>query len=139
MDDNEVVMTPVRDILANVKGSCDFGPVIDYPGDDMDERRTNFWIEVITSKASDTGFGHLVESILEHGFDPTAPAGWLDGRINEGHHRIVAAILLCMDEIPTSVWSRAGRFDKKPIDGMRGYFSAHRCNGRNEYPIEVEL
>lgn len=122
-----VKMTPVVEILQNVTGSCDFGEVEGY-GDKMDDARTEFWLEVIREKSADTGFGHLVESILEHGFTGSK-VGWSsENRITEGHHRIVAAILLGLDEIPTEEY---GTRDKRGI-------SAH-SNLANPFPIHLEV
>lgn len=97
-------MTPVIEILKTVRTSCDFDSVNAYPGDDEDERRTNFWLDVIETKSTDSGFGHLVHSIIDFGFVEGSSIGWDNGYLNEGHHRIVAAILLGLDEVPTSKW-----------------------------------
>jgi hypothetical protein len=132
---SDVVMLPISYILKNVVSSCDFGMVDEYLGDTLDEQRTTFWMNVISSKARDTGFGHLVESILEHGFTGSA-IGWddVDKEITEGHHRLVAAILLGMDEIPTCGWGFNG--NHAPTPGNT-WFSAHRSD--DKYPIDVEF
>lgn len=97
-------MVSVAEILQTVEYSCDFGFVSEYPGDTIDDQRTRFWADVIETKAGDTGFGHLVNSIIENGF--TSAIGWNERTkgITEGHHRLVAAILLGMDEVPTCEW-----------------------------------
>lgn len=117
--------TPIIEILRTVEYSVDFGSVYDYPGDDIDEQRTNFWRDVITLKSADTGFGHLVDSILEEGFHGSA-VGWDTDchEITEGHHRLVAAILLCMDTVLTSAFGQSGSHPAR--EGMYGtHFSAH--------------
>jgi hypothetical protein len=115
-------MTCITEILQTVTVSCDFGEVSDYEGETLDDKRTNFWIDVIRVKSGDSGFGHLIDSILEEGFHGSA-VGWNECYISEGHHRIVAAILLCLDEIPTLPYGSGG--DHPPRAGMSGYFSAH--------------
>jgi hypothetical protein len=123
-------------ILKETTHSVDFGGVDDsYDGDS-----TAFWQDIIATKSADTGFGHLVDSILEHGFDPDGAIGWegdcshyVDGggaAINEGHHRLVAAILLCMDEVPTTPYG-----GQSFITGQ--LLSAH-YDYDDPYPISVE-
>lgn len=127
-------MVSVTTIIQNVKYSCDFGSIEKYSGETEDEKRTNFWLHAIANKANDTGFGHLVESILENGWDRDSFVGWDDDNcINEGHHRIVAAILLCLDEIPVCDWGRDGV--RRGID-RSDKLSAHGCPS-DPYPISV--
>jgi hypothetical protein len=85
-------MMTLPEIQNAVHYSCDFCEMTD----------TDHWLEMITGKASDSGFGHLVESILEVGLDPACPVVIMDGEIQDGHHRLVAAILLCLPEVPVS-------------------------------------
>lgn len=92
---------------------------MDTPGD---------WELMIRTKAKDTGFGHLVESIMTHGLleESTVVIDEF-GTIIEGHHRLVAAILLCLDVVPVSTeeqWNHAAP-----------YLSAHYSD--DEYPIEL--
>jgi hypothetical protein len=135
---SDYTMVPVTEILQTVQYSCDFGRVDDREGDTLDDQRTAFWQEVIANKAGDTGFGHLVESILKHGFIAEAAIGWAEDRlsINEGHHRLVAAILLCLDEVPVSNWG--GYTEKVTLPPGRDYFSAHR-NSDDPYSFDVEF
>jgi hypothetical protein len=122
-------------ILKETTHSVDFGGVEDsYDGDS-----TAFWQDIIATKSADTGFGHLVDSILEHGFDPDGAIGWVEcdsyyddggAAINEGHHRLVAAILLCMDEVPTTPYG-----GQSFITGQ--LLSAH-YDYDDPYPISVE-
>lgn len=109
---SEIVMTPVTEILQTVTGSCDFDSVANYHGDTDDERRTNFWIDVIKAKSSDSGFIRLVNSYIENGWEDGSAVGWEEthggGYITEGHHRLTLAILFGLDEIPTHPWGRSG-------------------------------
>lgn len=115
--------TSVTEILKTVVGSVDFDEVDWYEGETEDEKRTNFWIDVINYKSADSGFGHLVDSIMEEGFHGSS-IGWNENRITEGHHRLVAAILLGLDTIPTTSYGHGGTHPGR--EGMRhGYFSAH--------------
>jgi len=136
MRNREIEMVSVTHILQTVVGSCDFGSVDEYgayneSGNfDMDDARTAFWKDVISTKSKDTGFGHLVESIIEHGFTGSA-IGWEDGEITEGHHRLVAAILLGLEEVPVSVWGHCGTHAHPD-----GRFSAHGCF-KDPYPFHI--
>lgn len=114
-----MIMTPVVDILRNVRSSVDFGDVDYYDGDTDDDKRTAFWHDVIADKSTDSGFGALVNSILENGWDSDSAVGWDDTlfEITEGHHRLVAAILLGVDNVLTSPYGK---------DGHRGT-CAHNC------------
>jgi hypothetical protein len=51
----------------------------------------------------------------------TSAIGWEAERrdITEGHHRLVAAILLCEDEVPTTEWGT--RDDVRDISGHGDY------------------
>ena len=113
------MMVKVLDLIKYAHDSVDFGDV------DIDDNNahTGWWQEIIRVKSADTGFGALVNAILQNGFDPESPVGWdpEDGTITEGHHRIVAAILLCLDEIP---YSRYGGGDRS--------ICAHDCNCNGE-------
>lgn len=114
----------VVELMKQTRDSVDLGEAPDpdlYPDDSAE-----WWEGLIRVKASDTGFGHLVESILENGFDHNSPIGFnpIHGIITEGHHRIVAAILLCLDEIPYSQYG-----------GGDWSISAHWSD--DEYPINL--
>lgn len=54
---------------------------------------------MINDKANDSGFMRLVDNMLENGWMPGSAIGYRHGYINEGHHRLVAAILLGLDEV----------------------------------------
>lgn len=105
-----VTWMSVTEILQTVEGSVDF---------DMDDYLSvdEFWTDMLMTKCSDTGFGKLVDSIIEHGFKPEGAIGWDDCIITEGHHRLAAAILLCLDEIPTtpygSSWRNPGSYESR--------------------------
>lgn len=101
-------MTPVEVILNTVRSSCDFGSVDEFSveGETIDEARTRFWQHVIEYKSGDSGFIDLVNSYLDHGWAEGSAVGWddEDGEITEGHHRLVLAILIGLDEVPTFKW-----------------------------------
>lgn len=104
-------MVKVTDILNLVTESCDYGLVSDYPGETMDDKRTAFWQHVLQDKSSDSGFGNLVNSMLEHGWIEGSCVGWKqysddEYEISEGHHRLVYAILTGMDEVPVEYWGK---------------------------------
>lgn len=117
-------MTKVSHILKTVRYSVDFGGIDCYAGETEDDQRTAMWEDILRTKSSDTGFGALVAAILANGFDPNSPIGWdeSDYSITEGHHRLTAAILLGMDEVPTSTYG-----------GGTGVICAHdcACNGES--------
>lgn len=119
-------MTSIEEILKTVTYSIDFGFVYAYESGDMDVARTAFWRDVIATKSGDEGFGPLVESIMEDGWDEESAVGWNDCEITEGHHRLVAAILLGMDEVPTCSYGSGG---SSPIMAYGGNV--------NDYDIQV--
>lgn len=121
--DDEFVMVPVTTILNDTTGSVDFGFVSDFGSSEA------FWREIIINKSSDTGFGHLVESIMEDGWSEDSAIGWDGDYITEGHHRLVAAILLGMDEVPVSLYGTSQWRGN-------GYICAH-SNLADPYPIEL--
>ena len=104
---SEPIEVPVRFILDRATDSCDWGG---RWGDG-----TEWWLNGIMQKASDTGFGHLVDSILSRGWDKDSAIGFDGQYINEGHHRLVAAILLCLDTVLVTPGGESGR----------DYLSAH--------------
>jgi hypothetical protein len=115
VDENGWTWMPVVDILRNTYTSIDY--------DHID------WELILAKKCADTGFGHLVNSIMTHGW--RSAIGWHEGKITEGHHRLCAAILLCEDEVPTTrdstCWSRDGKIYDPVV-------SAHD-NFDDPYPI----
>lgn len=94
-----IVYMTLPEIQSIVTHSCDFGEM----------SRPEHWLEMVSHKSSHTGFGHLVESMMEHGWSERHPlpiyvyTPYMETKrvmINEAHHRLTAAILLCMDLIP---------------------------------------
>lgn len=132
METTEPLTVPLTEILLNVTKSVDFGYVSNFAGDTVDEKRTNFWKALVESKASDSGFGHLIDSILRHGF-VNSTVGWDGESINEGHHRIAAAILLCIDEVPVT------RYGSDWWNKTKRDFEVVAHNWSGDEPIEVEL
>lgn len=56
------------------------------------------WAAMINEKAADPGFMRLVEDIERDGI--TRPIEIRYGEVRNGHHRLAAAILLALDEVP---------------------------------------
>lgn len=121
------VRVPLLWLIQNIDSSCDFGRMRDF-----DE-----WQAMFDDKCSNTGFGHLVDSMLERGHMRNGAIGFYDGEITEGHHRLCAAILLGMDY----VWvSRLGsNVFRKPRSGDRAepILCAHYSH--DEYPVYVDF
>lgn len=118
------VMTPVRDILRTAYGSCDLGHW---------EQPEGLIMHMLEYKSGDSDFVHLVNSLMENGWNLESCVGWdtsADGRghINEGHHRLTAAILFGMDEVPTTPYGRGW-----------GNVSAHHNDWRAEKTPWVEF
>lgn len=93
------------------------------------------WERMMRYKGRDTGMGHLIASIQQHGFRQEGAIGF-DPRfaqITEGHHRLTAAILLCLDTVwitqGGSSWCKDGSQWAEVVD-------AH-SNHSDPYPIEV--
>lgn len=85
-------MVKVSDILANVTTSVDM----------VDLSTPDEWFRMMALKSGDASFGRLLQAIPDKGFlDPICITkgdyGWTVGN---GHHRLTAAILLGLDEIP---------------------------------------
>lgn len=118
-NNQETVEVSVEWLMKNAVDSVDFGYGFSLT-------------EMLETKTYDTGFGHLVESIMEHGFRRDCPIGFDpdDGMITEGHHRFCAAILLCLDTVYISMyggddlWSSPERVNS-------------HCNYVDPYPIAV--
>lgn len=119
-DTGLIVRLPLEWVLQNIVYSCDF---YDMTHDDA-------LIEMVSSKASDSGFGYLLDSILEKGFIRESPIGiqWLNGAedwrgnvqgiyISEGHHRLTAAILLAEDYIWASAYGQGSNVNGQRISG----------------------
>lgn len=134
--DNPHERISVLELIRDTHSSCDFGEASSY------DSEYDFWSEVLTRKAWDTGFGHLVESLLTQGWDENsaiglyqiAPGEW---RITEGHHRIVAAILLGMEEIPYSPYGK-NSLGEGPAANFGKKVCAHGCSA-DPYPFLLEV
>jgi hypothetical protein len=108
-DDHGWIWVPVEWLLNNLTYSDDFGDVSGY------ESRAHFWGTMMESKALDGGFLDIVDSIMTHGWREALTAiihDYGDGpeaHISNGHHRLVAAILLCEEEVPLWNHSQPGK------------------------------
>lgn len=83
---------PLTLVLERVSGSVDF-PDLESP---------DKWLGMISYKAGDLHFGPLVEDIEQCGIeDPICITEDEDGwwKLGNGHHRLVAALLLGLDDI----------------------------------------
>ena len=95
----ETVQQTIRvvDILNNLVEAWDVGSKYDYDNDE------DFIKDIIKMKCKDPGFLVLCDMIQEQGMQtPISIDTRADGGLflGNGHHRFVAAILLCLDEIP---------------------------------------
>jgi len=112
----EIKMWSVTDILQKVTLSADFDGgwnTIEFDG------TPSTWAYVIASKAGDTHTPVLAQKILDEGFtDPVCI--WRDSRgaygLGNGHHRVVCAILLGLDEIPV-IYSDTDNYYPDASDG----------------------
>ena len=128
-------MMKVTDILNGLIESGDFCRGVRVGTEYEDDDRTELWMEIIRDKSADSGFGYLVDSILEHGFDKDSTIGYdVDhGYMSNGHHRMVAAILLGLDEVPVSDYG-------SNIDKYEECLTAHYVKGpRPNSPIAVDI
>lgn len=103
------IAVPLTFLLQNIVASCD-ADILTTP---------EAWLDLIEWKSTDGGFHRLVDSIIENGLMSAAPIGieyieddyYGEGLyINEGHHRLVAAILLGLDEVwiaPRAAWGES--------------------------------
>lgn len=128
----QVKWVKVTEILKNLYRSCDFGDFDEYT---HDGDNTPLIQAIIQGKASDSGFMHLVESIMEHGFREEGAIGWDGEELQNGHHRFVAAVLLCLDEVPTvEFWGT--EWDDCPSTPAT---CAHYSRDGEDYGIEVYI
>ena len=108
-------MMKVEDILQTADDSVDFG---ENHGD-------GWWRDIIIEKASDGGFANLLDSYLENGWEEDSAIGFDRGCITEGHHRLVMAILLCLDEVPVEQYGDSGRCSLSAHEYGIGAFDYH--------------
>jgi hypothetical protein len=90
----EVQMWPIEKILKTITQSADFPEFDGTP---------SMWAYLIASKCGDAYTPVLAQKILDEGFtDPICIyRGHLGGlAIGNGHHRLVCAIILGIDEVP---------------------------------------
>lgn len=103
-------MTKVTDILANVRNSSDFDEFDGSP---------DSWRMLLKSKLSDFWVPALIREIHDKGFnvpiylDKTIKGGW---DVGNGHHRLAVAILLGMDEVPTTYdWDESQTYHRELV------------------------
>lgn len=99
-----VTMVKVSDLLRNLKGSIDVYE-LDVPSE---------WLRMIAWKSEDYQFATIIRLIETEGFtDPIGIRMYDDDNweLGNGHHRLSAAILLGLDEIPVvmdDTWPESG-------------------------------
>lgn len=108
-----VTMVKVSTLLRNVKDTLDC----------FSTNEPSEWLRMINDKTGDEQFATLIRLIETEGF--TDPIGimqyddyWLLGN---GHHRMVAAILLALDEIPVvfgNTWPDSGNRYRRVQDSI---------------------
>lgn len=106
----------IETLLKHLTYSGDFGDLSGYLYDSVE-----FWGTMIESKALDRNFEEIVESLQTFGWGAPLNMEFYDEgedegpefHIHDGHHRLVAAILLCMDEVPYWNWSMGGTAPRK--------------------------
>ena len=114
--------------MRNVTYSVDFGEVPDPI--ENPEAHFRWWADYLQEKCSDTGFMGLIERIITDGWSATSavglhfdygygPDGWA---LTEGHHRLPAAILLCMPEVPYNDYGADDAVRYSTHSGMSGGF-----------------
>lgn len=131
-DTRAVVKVSLLWLINAVTDSCDGYDLSSFEG----------WREMFAHKCSDTGFGHLVDSMMERGFMPEGCIGFNQGQITEGHHRLCAAILLGLDDVYVSRSGGNVRQPKKfPGDWPMNLVDAHdhEYDGVEPYPLPVYL
>lgn len=98
MEHGTVEMVSVEWIMKNVDGSVD----------GYDTTQGVNYQRMVSYKGSDSSFGPLVGAIFDQGFRvPIVLCLNYRGKnitLGNGHHRMVAAILMCIDQIPV-YWS----------------------------------
>lgn len=133
-DSNGWMWVSIEWLLKNVTYSYDFGSPDGYPSN------LHFWSDMIESKALDAGFLRVVESLQTHGWmSPiNVELGHYDDpdiSLVDGHHRLVAAILLCMDMVPLWDWGLKG--GRSRLRGCPDFFTHY--DHHDEYSLLVEV
>lgn len=133
VDENGWTWVSVEWVLKMTTHSTDIGSPEAY------DSLTHFWGMMIESKALDAGFLRVVESLQEHGWMSAINVQWWpeDGELNiiDGHHRLVAAILLCMDEIPMWDWEMGD--GRKAVEGCPIIYTHHDHTDEDSLLVEV--
>lgn len=106
----EVAMMPVVEYMQRLEASLD----IDYVQEGW------LFSAIIMEKVLDGNMGAIIESILKYGFNVPIGIAVLDsGGIMQmnGHHRIVASILLGLDKVPVFVQEYPDECDFESTSG----------------------
>lgn len=101
---DQINYVPVSLIMKKLSQSVDRHSFSEEEWDD------EVWPRLMRDKTGDTSFWRLCDTIPEEGFrvpiciQILPSGGW---RIGNGHHRLMAAVFLCLDTIPVYVDSSA--------------------------------
>jgi hypothetical protein len=105
--------TKMTDILANVRYSSDI---------DGFDGSVKSWKTLLKVKLSDFWVPALIREIQAKGFkvpihlDKYTPGSW---DLGNGHHRLAVAILLGLDEVPTTEnWDESMMFDRDSVQRL---------------------
>ncbi len=119
----EVRPVPIRELMRNLTDSYD----------DYDLSTPEGWLDMLAEKASDREFPALLRARRADGqVDPSAVSDWYgrDGEplweLGNGHHRLVAAILLGWDAVLVA-------FSENPTDRISGYGTSKAYDHIEEY------
>lgn len=135
VDKNGWMWVSVEWVLNNTTHSADIGSPEGY------ESMTHFWATLIESKALDAGFLRVVESLQKHGWKSAINVEWFPDEdepelnIIDGHHRLVAAILLCEEEIPLWDWELGD--GRKVLKGCPTIYTHHDHTDEDSLLVEV--
>lgn len=137
VDENGWTWVSIEWMMKHTTYSCDFGDVSGY------QSNVHFWATMIEGKALDAGFLRVVESLQTHGWMRPLNVEMQDYgegyeiNIIDGHHRLVAAILLCMDEIPLWEWAIVQPGKQRALPGCPTIYTHH--DHTDEYSLLVEV
>ncbi len=85
------------------------------------------WAVAMLDKASDAIFPSVVEVILSEGFNVPINVSIREGEIGpeielmNGHHRLVAALLLGLDDVLVTTRRQLSHDSSRPLDVIEGY------------------
>jgi hypothetical protein len=135
IDENGWRWVSIEWLMKHTVYSGDFGEPSGYSSP------AHFWGTIIESKALDAGFLRVVESLQTLGWMRPINIEYEDYgygpeiSIVDGHHRLVAGILLAHDEVPLHIWSFEERH--KSLPGCPTFYTHN--DHTDEYSLLVEV